>query len=66
MRSVYLDMQDVAERFRARDKHGRISARVALKWVDAAKIPTKRRGSRVLVYEDDAEAALTVRTEPTA
>jgi MoxR-like ATPase len=51
-------MQDVAERFRIRDKSGAISARAALKWVDAAKISTKLRGRKVLVHEDDAEAAL--------
>lgn len=61
MKSPYLDLRDVAEKFRIRDKDGNISPRNALQWLIAAKVPMKKRGRSILVHEDDVEAALTVR-----
>lgn len=58
MRSPYLNMHDVAERYRFVDKQGRPSPKQALAWIDAMGIKTKLRGRIVLAHEDDVEAAL--------
>ena len=61
-RTPYLDLREVADRYRIKDQDGQISPRVALKWIKRAGIPFKKRGRVVIVHEDDIEAALTVKT----
>lgn len=62
MRTPYLDMVDVSQRYRIRDKSGVPSASAALQLIDRLKVRTKKLGRKVLVHEDDLEAKLKDRT----
>jgi hypothetical protein len=52
VRSPCLTVAEVAERYRFP------SLKEALRWLDAQKVPTKRRGRLILVRVEDTEAAL--------
>lgn len=61
MKSPYLTMREVAERYRFLTRDGQLNPKGALDWLDVHKIRTKKLGRRVLVHEDEIEAAMTER-----